>query len=143
MHTIFCNDNAKCPLPPPETCGIFPADMSEFKYGCPVCGQHIRCDSSQAGYTMTCPTGFQKIIVPNAPASPDQKLILTGTPATIRNPGKSDAHQAGAKASTANFPGRIVVALIVLFIGGMVAFVYHGTIFKWYFNAPAVNTNTN
>jgi len=51
--------------------------MSEFKYACPVCGQHIRCDSSQAGSVMECPTCFQKITVPQAPASEEQKLILT------------------------------------------------------------------
>ena len=53
--------------------------MSEFKYACPVCGQHMMCDSSQAGTVMECPTCFQKITAPQAPASEDQKLILTGT----------------------------------------------------------------
>jgi regulation of enolase protein 1 (concanavalin A-like superfamily)/DNA-directed RNA polymerase subunit RPC12/RpoP len=53
--------------------------MSEFKYACPVCGQHIKCDSSQAGTVMDCPTCFQKIVVPQAPTSEDQKFILTGT----------------------------------------------------------------
>lgn len=53
--------------------------MSEFKYACPVCGQHISCDSSQAGTQMECPTCFQKITVPQAPASEEQKFILTGT----------------------------------------------------------------
>ena len=42
--------------------------MSEFKYACPVCGQHIKCDSSQAGSQMECPTCFQKITVPQAPS---------------------------------------------------------------------------
>ncbi len=41
--------------------------MSEFKYACPVCGQHIKCDSSQSGTQMECPTCFQKIVVPQAP----------------------------------------------------------------------------
>ena len=53
--------------------------MSEFKYACPVCGQHMKCDSSQSGSIMECPTCFQKITVPQAPASEEQKLILTGT----------------------------------------------------------------
>src|SRR5258707_7008570 len=53
--------------------------MSEFTYACPVCGQHIRCDSSQAGTQMECPTCFQKITVPQAPSSDDQKFIITGT----------------------------------------------------------------
>ena len=52
--------------------------MREFKYACPVCGQHMKCDSTQAGSVMVCPTCFQKITVPQAPAN-TQKLILTGT----------------------------------------------------------------
>ncbi len=53
--------------------------MSEFKYACPVCGQHMSCDSSQSGSVMECPTCFQKITVPQAPAAGDQKFILTGS----------------------------------------------------------------
>jgi len=53
--------------------------MSEFKYACPVCGQHIKCDSSQSGSVMECPTCFQKITVPQAPATNDSKFIITGT----------------------------------------------------------------
>jgi regulation of enolase protein 1 (concanavalin A-like superfamily)/DNA-directed RNA polymerase subunit RPC12/RpoP len=53
--------------------------MSEFKYACPVCGQHIKCDSSQAGTVLECPTCFQKITVPQAPSTDEQKFILTGT----------------------------------------------------------------
>ncbi len=52
--------------------------MSEFKYACPVCGQHMMCDSSQGGSVMECPTCFQKIVAPQAPA-PDSKFILTGS----------------------------------------------------------------
>jgi len=53
--------------------------MSEFKYACPVCGQHMKCDSSQSGSVMECPTCFQKITVPQAPAEGDQKFILAGS----------------------------------------------------------------
>jgi len=52
--------------------------MSEFKYACPVCGQHIKCDSSQSGSVMECPTCFQKITAPQAPAEGSQKFILSG-----------------------------------------------------------------
>jgi len=63
---------------------MFPSEMSEFKYACPVCGQHIQCDSSQAGTVVDCPTCFQKITVPQAPAGAGQKLLLTGTKAGER-----------------------------------------------------------
>ena len=52
--------------------------MSEFKYACPVCGQHMKCDSSQSGSVMECPTCFQQITVPQAPTSDEQKFILAG-----------------------------------------------------------------
>jgi DNA-directed RNA polymerase subunit RPC12/RpoP len=57
----------------------FGHSMSEFKYACPVCGQHMMCDSSQSGSVMECPTCFQKITVPQAPSSDEQKFILTGS----------------------------------------------------------------
>jgi DNA-directed RNA polymerase subunit RPC12/RpoP len=52
----------------------FPAAMSEFKYACPVCGQHMKCDSSQSGTVMECPTCFQKITAPQAPATDDAEI---------------------------------------------------------------------
>src|ERR1035437_7559588 len=58
--------------------------MSEFKYACPVCGQHMMCDSSQGGSVMECPTCFQKITAPQAPVSGDAKFILTGTKVSER-----------------------------------------------------------
>ena len=68
--------------------------MSEFKYACPVCGQHMKCDSSQSGTVMECPTCFQKITAPQAPATDDPKFIITGTkmgerplPAVMANSG--------------------------------------------------------
>ena len=64
--------------------------MSEFKFACPVCTQHIRCDSSQSGSIMDCPTCLQKIIVPMAPESGDSRIVPTGqkvgakkTPTTV------------------------------------------------------------
>lgn len=52
--------------------------MSEFKFACPVCTQHIRCDSAQSGAVMDCPTCFQKIVVPFAPASADSPIVPVG-----------------------------------------------------------------
>ena len=52
--------------------------MSEFKFACPVCGQHMLCDAEHGGAVMECPTCFQKIVAPQAPGS-DSKFILTGT----------------------------------------------------------------
>jgi DNA-directed RNA polymerase subunit RPC12/RpoP len=52
--------------------------MSEFKFTCPVCGQHIAADSSASGLQIECPTCFQRIIIPQAPAS-GSKYLLSAT----------------------------------------------------------------
>jgi hypothetical protein len=112
--------------------------MSEFKYACPVCSQHIRCDSSQAGSTMTCPTCFQKIIVPQAPATEDQKLILAGTKVGDRTSTRNPGLNPYAAPEARRVPGILVVLAMLLFIGVAVGFVYHGTILKPLLN-PLLN----
>jgi hypothetical protein len=41
--------------------------MSEFKFSCPQCGQHILCDTGYCGTQLTCPGCQQAITVPDAP----------------------------------------------------------------------------
>jgi len=106
------------------------ARMSEFKYACPVCGQHIKCDSSQSGTVMTCPTCFQKITVPNAPATEDQKFIITGTKVGNERPVPMAVEPAPTTPSTTGFSGTAVVAIILAFICGVTATIYYETIFK-------------
>lgn len=103
--------------------------MSEFKYACPVCGQHIKCDSSQAGTVMECPTCFQKITVPQAPATDDQKLIITGTKVGERPVPNIPEYRAAMPEK--NFPMAAVVALLVLACAaGAAVFAFRGKIFK-------------
>jgi DNA-directed RNA polymerase subunit RPC12/RpoP len=104
--------------------------MSEFKYACPVCGQHMMCDSSQSGTVMECPTCFQKITAPQAPASDDTKFIITGTKKSERPAPKFTGASPGFVPAAKGFPGALVVVIILIFIGVAVAFVYRGTIFK-------------
>jgi len=52
--------------------------MSQFTYACPVCSQHIKCDSSESGSVMECPTCYQKIVAPQAPADSNSKFVITG-----------------------------------------------------------------
>jgi DNA-directed RNA polymerase subunit RPC12/RpoP len=104
--------------------------MSEFKYACPVCGQHIKCDSSQSGTVMECPTCFQKIIVPQAPEG-EQTFILTGTKVGGERPlPKTLEANPIAPRPAAGISGVIVVLLIIIGIAAAVGFVYRGTIFK-------------
>jgi DNA-directed RNA polymerase subunit RPC12/RpoP len=107
--------------------------MSEFKYACPVCGQHIRCDSSQSGSVMDCPTCFQKITVPQAPAGLDQKLIITGSKVGTAAPATTRFSVAAAQAAAARpkkFPGVVAVILILLFMGSAAAVIYWATMIR-------------
>jgi regulation of enolase protein 1 (concanavalin A-like superfamily)/DNA-directed RNA polymerase subunit RPC12/RpoP len=104
--------------------------MSEFKYACPVCGQHIKCDSSQAGSVMDCPTCFQKITVPQAPASEEQKFILTGSKVVEKKTVVPPA--AGGGAATGKQSPVAAIALIVILLlltAGAGVFFFGGKLF--------------
>jgi DNA-directed RNA polymerase subunit RPC12/RpoP len=110
----------------------FPAAMSEFKYACPVCGQHIKCDSSQSGTTMECPTCFQKIVAPQAPATDDPKFIITGTkvgerpvPAVVANAGAAPAPM-----PEKSFPLPAIIFIVLFCVAAVGLFAFHGKIFK-------------
>jgi hypothetical protein len=60
--------------------------MREFKFACPVCGQHITADAGNSGAQVECPTCFKKLIVPQAPAADSPQLILTAAPADRPRP---------------------------------------------------------
>lgn len=98
--------------------------MSEFKFACPVCGQHMMCDTSQGGSIMECPTCFQKIVAPQAPA-PDAKFILTGSlyvekkiPGTLQS--SSDLFRAQARKALPFW----LFALVILLFAGVVVFFF-------------------
>jgi DNA-directed RNA polymerase subunit RPC12/RpoP/regulation of enolase protein 1 (concanavalin A-like superfamily) len=99
--------------------------MSEFKYACPVCGQHIKCDSSQAGSVMDCPTCFQKITVPQAPASDDQKFILTGSKVTEKKTSLL-AGGRGVAAPERKFPAAVVLILLLVAGAGGAGIYFFG-----------------
>ena len=104
--------------------------MSEFKYACPVCGQHMQCDSSQAGSVTECPTCFQKITVPQAPEGENQKFIITGTKVGER-PMPTIPEDRAVMAPEKTWPMAVVVALLVLACAaGAAVFVFRGKIFK-------------
>lgn len=104
--------------------------MSEFKFACPVCGQHMMCDSSQGGSVMECPTCFQKIVAPQAPA-PDVKFILTGTKLTEKKiTAKGLATPASTAAPEKKFPYALVIALVVFSALTAAAIIFHDKIFS-------------
>jgi len=88
--------------------------MSEFKFACPVCGQHMNCDSSQAGAVMECPTCFQKITAPQTTATGEQKFILTGTKFVEKKTSATAADPEGRpRPKLRTFPVWIVAVIIV------------------------------
>src|SRR5260221_4786537 len=104
--------------------------MSEFKFACPVCGQHITADSSASGSPLECPTCFQTLIVPNAPAFGDRKLVLTAAKAA---PSRSSAGSSESEAAkTARQPGRRVVIPLALLVGtgGIALLLWHNQLTK-------------
>jgi DNA-directed RNA polymerase subunit RPC12/RpoP len=60
--------------------------MSEFKFACPICGQHITADSKDTGSQIPCPTCYRKIVVPQAPATDDPKFVLSASEANKPRP---------------------------------------------------------
>ncbi|MBI3852761.1 MAG: DUF4190 domain-containing protein [Verrucomicrobia bacterium] len=66
--------------------------MSDFKFACPVCGQHIRCDTSYVGTQTRCPACQNSIAIPPPPAVPLPKLSISN-PHTVPLPGP-EAHAA-------------------------------------------------
>src|ERR1017187_1091925 len=102
--------------------------MAEFKYACPVCGQHIKCDSSQSGSVMECPTCFQKITVPQAPATDETKFIIAGTKAGERPVPKRP--EPGPTAPVEGFPVAAMVLILLVCAAGAAVFAFRGKIFK-------------
>jgi hypothetical protein len=79
---------------------------------------------------MECPTCFQKITVPQAPSSDEQKFIITGTKKGERPVPTIPEVTSSFVPTAKGFPGALVVVVILIFIGAVAAYVYRGTIFK-------------
>ena len=106
-------------------------EMSEFKFACPVCGQHITADSSASGSHLECPTCFQKIVVPQAAAG-DSKFILSAS--QVNKPRPIPTNGGAPVAPTDHGSKKSLVAGIALvafiLVVGAVAFVFRDKIFK-------------
>jgi hypothetical protein len=101
--------------------------MSEFKFACPVCGQHITCDSESAGTQMSCPTCFRKLVVPQAPAPGSKNFVLTAAvvqerPATALENGKAAAAATTPPAKKAPIAVIAIGVLLVCMAAGATIF---------------------
>jgi hypothetical protein len=119
--------------------------MSEFKFACPVCGQHITADSSTSGGQLECPTCFQKIVVPQAPTSQDSKFILSASQVAKPRPVSAEAaSQLGplqTSPSRSSVPATIALVVLVC-AAGATLFVFRDRVLKFAHPKPQVVTNT-
>lgn len=54
--------------------------MSDIKFSCPQCGQHIACGAEWAGHTLECPSCHSSMLVPQAPAAAPQPSATVESP---------------------------------------------------------------
>lgn len=87
--------------------------MSEFKFACPICGQHITADSKDSGSKISCPTCFRKIVVPHAPTSSESKFVVSTSEADRPRPPQSTILEAQPIEKNSD-KTRISIALIAL-----------------------------
>ena len=104
--------------------------MSEFKFACPVCGQHITADSRTSGTRLECPTCFRKIVVPQAPTATDSKLILSASQADKPRPPQSNPDLSVGFHSPRRKAVPIIGFLIVLCGAAVGAYLFRDKIFR-------------
>ena len=119
--------------------------MSEFKFACSVCGQHITADSSTSGGQIECPTCFQKIVVPQAPATEDTKFILSASQVSKPRPSSLAAAAAAASLPTPAPRSSLPATILLLFLlaaAGAALYVFRDRVFKSVRAPVPVATNT-
>jgi hypothetical protein len=118
--------------------------MSEFKFACPVCGQHITADSSTSGGHIECPTCFQQIVVPQAPGSADSRFILSASQVSKARPvsetAASQLGPLGASARRTSLPA-VIALLLLLCAAGAAAFYFRDRILKPFHTPAPPETN--
>jgi hypothetical protein len=120
--------------------------MSEFKFACPICGQHITADSKDSGSKISCPTCFRKIVVPQAPSSAESKFVLSASEADKPRPPQPKIPELQPIEKNSD-KTRVPIALIVLAVlvcaAGTTVFALRHSIFhsKPSSDDPVVNNS--
>jgi hypothetical protein len=118
--------------------------MSEFKFACPVCGQHITCDSGSSGTQMDCPTCFRKLVVPQASAPGSKNFVLTAAEVSARPsspPGNGATSTTSAIAPVRKFPGAAIALGLLICATGAGVFLFREKFFNPGKQAVAPATN--
>jgi len=98
--------------------------MSEVKFACPVCGQHITADSGASGTQLECPTCFQALVVPQAPEVGDTKLILSASKAPVAKTAFPADPRSTPKAAM-DWKLKLIPLLALLGTGGLAFLLWH------------------
>jgi hypothetical protein len=86
--------------------------MSEFKFSCPKCSQHLSCDEGYAGQQISCPSCQSAIVVPRPvrPPPPALQISSLSRPAPAANPPPAPLGSVAGQ----SFPSRKVVKSVFL-----------------------------
>jgi hypothetical protein len=96
--------------------------MSDIKFGCPHCGQHIACEAAYAGFPVDCPACRGTLMVPTAAAprieagGPTRSAGLYPKPPNLRfwTEAEWDAHVEQLEgAESRPFQERVLAILLV------------------------------
>ena len=118
--------------------------MSEFKFACPVCGQHITADSATSGGQLECPTCFRNIVVPQAPATPDTKLILSAAQVESRRTSGLEAMPKQPKRrGSPSLLVRIPILVMILILASTVAWFTRDHLFQLFQSDRSALPGTN
>ena len=98
--------------------------MSEIKFNCPVCGQHIATDSKAAGAQIECPTCFQTIVIPQAPAQ-QSKFILSATQYIKPPPAPGPPAPLAGPGVTRRYSNSFFMILLFVCVIGVIIWVLH------------------
>jgi DNA-directed RNA polymerase subunit RPC12/RpoP len=106
--------------------------MSEFKFACPICGQHLTADSKDTGSQISCPTCYRKIVVPQAPTLAEPKFVISASEANKPRPTTTIAPLPGpipAAPAKPAIPPALIVLLVLACASGATLFLLTGKIF--------------
>jgi DNA-directed RNA polymerase subunit RPC12/RpoP len=106
--------------------------MSEFKFACPICGQHITADSNNVGSQITCPTCYRKIVVPPAPTLADPKFVISASEANKPRPTGTlpPPETAPPVSQKTGVPPALVVLLVLACAAGATLFLLRGKLHR-------------
>lgn len=118
--------------------------MSEFKFACPICGQHITADSKDTGSQISCPTCYRKIVVPHAPEAQETKFVVSASEANKPRPQTTPPPMEGMRREPARTAVPIgLIILLVLACGAVATLVaLRGKIFRARAEQPQNETGT-